>query len=150
MKNCVNYLKLKENSLTINKANYEAVLAGSSLTAAKVDLLSSSLAMADPSHPFNAALISIFENLENIESWANAVIEQANQEEQNAVMNNFLSELKVVFERYTASISTASFEDGYGIGYGEPGTGFILTATLDNVISTKEIRKAVINSEDLV
>lgn len=133
----------------IDKQKYLDILSFAELTSTRINLLSDVVALADPAHPFNATFINMFENIESIEAWANAAIEQANQEEQNAVMNNFLAELRVVFDKYAASISTASFEDGYGTSYGEPGIGFILTATLDNVTSTKEIRKAVIVSEDL-
>lgn len=134
----------------IDKQKYLDILSFAELTSTRVNLLSDVVALADPTHPFNATFINMFENIESIETWANLAIDQAIQEEQNAVMSNFLAELKMVFDKYAASISTASFEDGYGIGYGEPGTGFVLTATLDSVTSTKEIRKAVINSEDLV
>lgn len=70
--------------------------------------------------------------------------------EQSLVMNSFLGEMKVVFEKYSATISTMSFEDGYGNTYGEPGTGFLLTASLGSVTSTKEIKKSAIGSGELV
>jgi len=72
--------------------------------------------------------------------------------EQEEVMTGFLSELKVVFDKYTAKIELGSTETGYGLNYGEGETavGIKLTATLDGVISTKEINKSVIVSGDLV
>lgn len=80
----------------------------------------------------------------------NAANEKLDELAQQQVMASFLSEMKVVFDKYSATISTMAFEDGYGVGYGEPGTGFLLTALLDGVTSTKEIKKAVISSGDLV
>lgn len=93
-------------------------------------------------------------DIDVIEFKLNAMVEAANLKideiEQEQVMASFLSELKVVFEKYSASSAITPFEDGYGVGYGEPGLGYVLTASLDGVSSTKEIKKSVINSGDLV
>lgn len=134
----------------IDKQKYLDILSFAELTSTRINLLSDVVALADSAHPFNATFINMFENIESIEAWANAAIEQANQEEQNAVMNNFLAELKVVFDKYAASVDVAQFESGYGTNYGEPGTGFVLTASYEGVTSTKEIKKDIIVSEDLV
>lgn len=92
--------------------------------------------------------LSIIENtLLGIESTVNDKLDILAQEQ---VMASFLSEMKVVFDKHSATISTMAFEDGYGASYGEPGTGFLLTASLGGVTSTKEIKKAVIGSGDLV
>lgn len=92
-------------------------------------------------------LTLIDNNLLAIEAAAQVKLDVIEQEQ---VMLGFLAEMKVVFDKYSATISTVAFEDGYGVGYGEPGTGFLLTALLDGVTSIKEIKKAVINSGDLV
>lgn len=92
-------------------------------------------------------LTLIDNNLLAIEATAQIKLDAIEQEQ---VMASFLAEMNVVFDKYSATISTMAFEDGYGVGYGEPGTGFLLTASLDGVTSTKEIKKAVIGSGDLV
>lgn len=132
------------------KQEYEAFLHQINIIETSVLDLDDALIGADNRGDIEQDIGNLVISVHNIQAWLNTQIARTAQEEQNAVMNNFLAELKVVFDKYAASISTASFEDGYGIGYGEPGTGFILTATLDNVTSTKEIRKAVIVSGDLV
>jgi hypothetical protein len=138
--------------LTINKANFQQVIAQLNSTWASVIVLDNDMEAADPENTFGVALSSIFGNLSSIEAWANAAIEQANQEEQQAVMNNFLMELKVVFDKYTASIEIGSDATGYGESYGEGETavGIKLTAVLAGVTATKEINKSVIVSGDLV
>lgn len=136
--------------MTINKQSYLDVLSFAELTSTRVNLLSDVVALADSAHPFNATFINMFENIESIEAWARAAIEQANQEEQQIVMDGFLGELKVVFDKYAAKIESAQFDTGYGTNYGEPGTGFVLTASYEGVTSTKEIKKDIIVSEDLV
>jgi hypothetical protein len=72
--------------------------------------------------------------------------------EQEEVMQGFLSELKVVFDKYTAKIELGSTETGYGLSYGEGETavGIKLTATFEGITATKEINKSVIVSGDLV
>lgn len=110
-------------------------------------MLGDDIDAADPENTFGVALNQILGNLSSVEAWANSKLLEVEQEQ---VMASFLSELKVVFDKYTAKISTVAFEDGYGTSYGEPGTGFLLTASLDSVTSTKEIKKGVIGSEDLV
>jgi hypothetical protein len=105
---------------------------------------------ADPQNTQGGILDDAHSYLVDVMEWANAAIEQANQEEQQAVMNNFLAELRVVFDKYTASAEATQFESGYGTNYGEPGLGFILTASFDGVSSTKELKKSVIAGSDLV
>lgn len=67
-------------------------------------------------------------------------------------MNGFLSELKVVFDKYSAKLEVGSSTEGYGVDYGNasPDGGVRLSATLDGVTATKEINKVVIVSGDLV
>lgn len=135
--------------MTINKAAYEAILAKAVESETTLDLLETSIEATG-----ELAYQSVFDGfsieLDSIKVWAQSYIDQAIQEEQQIVMDGFLAELKVVFDKYAASTAIAQFESGYGTSYGEPGTGFVLTATLDNVTSTKEIRKDVIVSGDLV
>lgn len=135
--------------MTIDKVKLEAVLAAATIASDKVNLLSASVGTADPDNQLNPTFINIFENIESIEAWANQKLLEANQEE---VMTGFLSEMKVVFDKYTAKIEVGSAETGYGLNYGEGETavGIKLTATFDGVTSSKEINKSVIVGADLV
>lgn len=84
----------------------------------------------------------------NVEDWATKQIEIINQE---AVINNFLSELKDVFEKYKAKLEVLDEESGYGEGYGQGElNGVRFTATTDGVTGSKDILKGVIVSDDLV
>ncbi len=139
--------------MTINKANFEAVVTQITDTWNSVGFLGDSVDTADPENTFGVAINSIYGNLSSIEAWAQGFIDQANQEEAElAVMTSFISELKVVFDKYTAKIEIGSATTGWGMNYGEgeTATGFMLTATFEGVTSSKEINKAVIVSEDLV
>lgn len=136
----------------IDKQKYLDILSFAELTSTKINMLSDVVALADPAHPFNATFINMFENIESIEDWAQSYIDQAIQEEQNAVMNNFLAELKVVFDKYAAKIEIGSDTTGYGEAYGtgETAVGIKLTATFEGTTATKEINKSVIIGSDLV
>lgn len=72
--------------------------------------------------------------------------------EQSLVMNSFLGEMKVVFEKYSAKLEVGDDDTGYGSSYGGDldGLGIKLTASLNGVTATKEINKLVIDSGDLV
>jgi hypothetical protein len=135
--------------LTIDKVKLNAVLAAADNASDYVNILSGSVMLADPDNQFNSTFINIFEGIESIEAWANQKLLEANQEE---VMTGFLSEMKVVFDKYTAKIELGSTETGYGEAYGEGETavGIKLTAVLAGVTATKEINKSVIVSSDLV
>lgn len=135
--------------MTIDKVKLEAVLVAVEDASDKVQTLSVTVSAADPSNLFAETFFNIFENIEFIETWANAKILEADQEQ---VMNSFLAEMKVVFDKYTAKIEIGSDETGYGEAYGagEVAVGIKFTATLDGATSTKEIDKSVITGADLV
>lgn len=137
--------------MTINRQAFEDVLSFAELTSTRINLLSDVVTLSDSAHPFNATFINMFENIENIEAWANAAIEQANQEEQQIVMDNFLAEMKVVFDKYSASVEVGNPAEGYGTNYGGGGAAwFKLSATFEGTTATKEINKSVIVGSDLV
>jgi len=132
----------------VTTENFESVLAASQIVADKVALLVDSVTLADPNEfQFNPVFLDIYNKLVTIESWANQKITEADQE---LVMNNFLSEMKVVFEKYSASSAITPFETGWGEDYGQPGMGYVLTASFEGVTSSKDIRKSVIGSGELV
>lgn len=91
---------------------------------------------------------AIYDSVGIIRAWANQKILEADQEQ---VMNGFLMELKVVFDKYSAILEVGTSADGYGENWGGAGSvGIKLTAMLDNVLATKEINKAVITGDDLI
>lgn len=137
--------------MTINKQSYLDVLTEVQQSLTQIDTLESAAISADAAYGFEETFIQIENNLSSIQAWAQQKVDEANQEEAElAVMNNFLAELKAVFDKYSSSVEIAQFESGYGVSYGEPGVGFVLSASLNNVTSTKEIKKSVIVSGDLV
>lgn len=129
------------------KLQYEAVVTSANNTRLSVVSLDNSLSETD---------LSFSTDIDVIEFKLNAIIDAANAKlleiEQEQVMNSFLAEMKVVFDKYTAKIEIGSDETGYGEAYGagEVAVGIKLTATLDGVTSTKEIDKSVITGADLV
>lgn len=126
---------------------FQAIIDQADFAESNVSDLEVLITGVDQDRPFETQITQILTTFDDIRTWCNGKILEA---EQAQVMAGFLDEIKVVFEKYSATISTMSFEDGYGQTYGEPGTGFLLTASLDGVISTKEIKKSVIAKEDLV
>lgn len=135
--------------MTIDKTKFQAVLTQLLIVQNATSLLGDDVDAADPENTFDVLFNSIFGNLASVEEWATNKILEADQEE---VMDNFLAELKVVFDKYTAKIELGSSATGYGEAYGEGETavGIKLTATFEGVTSTKEINKSVITSVDLV
>jgi hypothetical protein len=137
--------------VTINKQEYLNILTEIEQSLTQIDTLESAAISADSAYGFEEVFIQIENNLSLIQAWAQQKVDEANQEEaESGVMNNFMVETKAVFDKYAAQIEIAQFESGYGVSYGEPGVGFVLTASFDGVSSTKEIKKSVIVSEDLV
>lgn len=134
--------------MTIDKTKFLAVIAQITNSWGEVQALSDTVNLADPENTFGAAFSQIYGNLTGVEEWANQKILEADQEQ---VMNGFLSELKVVFDKYGARMEVGSNESGYGTNYGDGNSvGVKFVATFDGVTATKEINKAVIVASDLV
>lgn len=135
--------------MTIDKTKFQAILDQVVVVQNATTLLGDDINVADPENTFGVAINQILGNLASVEDWANTKILEIEQEQ---VMNSFLAELKVVFDKYVAKIELGSSATGYGEAYGEGETavGIKLTATLEGVTATKEINKSVIISEDLV
>ena len=134
--------------MTIDKAKFEGALAQIGLTEDSVIDLENSTHDADANDPYEEEFTSVHTLFSNIRQWANQKILEANQEQ---VMNGFLSELKVVFDKYAAKLEVGSSESGYGSSYGTGETvGVKLTAVLDGITASKEINKSVIVGSDLV
>lgn len=129
------------------KAQYEMVITDVDSTLTSLHTLEASIDLTDL---ILDGQITVAENaLLAIISSAQEKLDLIEQEE---VMDNFLAELKVVFDKYTAKIELGSTETGYGLNYGEGETavGIKLTATFEGTTATKEINKSVIVSGDLV
>ncbi len=137
--------------MVIDRSLFENVLTQLAAAQSALVVLGNAIDTADAENTFDPVFIDISSDLSSIQPWAQGFIDQANQEEAEfAVMTNFLAELKVVFDKYTASSAITPFETGYGTSYGEPGLGYVLTASFEGVSSSKEIKKSVINGSDLV
>jgi len=130
------------------KQAYEQVITDADATLVSLLALGSSIGEADLELYTNISEIET--NLGEIILAAQAKLDNLAQEE---VMNSFLAEMKVVFDKYTAKMEVGSSGVGYGESYGAASTssaGIKFTATLDDVTSTKEINKTIITSQDLV
>lgn len=136
--------------MTINKSTYEAILAKALESETTLNLLETSIE-ATGELAYQPAFDGFFIELDSIKVWAQSYIDQAIQEEQNAVMNNFLAELKLVFDKYAAQMEVGSNATGYGINYGGgTSVGVKLTATLEGTTAIREINKSVIVGTDLI
>lgn len=136
--------------MTINKAAYEAILAKAIESETTLNLLETSIE-ATGELAYQPVFDGFSIELDSIKVWAQSYIEQAIQEEQNSVMNNFLAELKAVFDKYSAQMEVGSNDTGYGTNYGGgTSVGVKLTATFEGTTAIREINKAVIVGADLV
>lgn len=129
------------------KQQYEQALADVHATVACLNTLETSVGLTDLVLDSD---ITIAENA--LMAIASAIQGKLNELAQGQVMTNFLSELKLVFDKYTATLEVGSSETGYGLNYGEGETavGIKFTATFDGVVSSGEINKSVIVGADLV
>lgn len=136
--------------MTINKSAYEAILVKAVESETTLDLLETSIE-ATGELAYQPVFDGFSIELDSIKVWAQSYIDQAIQEEQNAVMNNFLAELKLVFDKYSAQMEVGSNATGYGESYGGgTSVGVKLTATFEGITAIREINKAVIVGSDLV
>lgn len=136
--------------MTINKSAYEAILTKAIESETTLNLLETSIE-ATGELAFQPVFDGFSIELDSVKVWAQSYIDQAIQEEQNAVMNNFLVELKAVFDKYSAQMEVGSNDTGYGTNYGGgTSVGVKLTATFEGTTATKEINKSVIVGADLV
>lgn len=93
---------------------------------------------------------NIFDNFSLIRTWLEDKIKL---EAGESVITSFLSEIRLVFDKYSASVSVVgSGEDGYGENYGgqSESTGIKFEATLDGVAASKVFTKSIVSSSDLV
>lgn len=128
------------------KEQLEKVITDVGFTLSSLQILETSL--TDASLIMDDKITLIENTLLEIDAAAQVKLDELAQEQ---VMASFLSELKVVFDTYNAILEVGSDESGYGESYGTGGSvGIKLTATLDNVLATKEINKAVIVGDDLI
>jgi len=92
-------------------------------------------------------------NLFTIISWVNQAITDGTEEPELTAMQNFLNEIKAVFDKYSAVLERLD-GTGYGVAYG--GADFFRISVTDPVsgnVETKDIVPAVadtITSADLV
>ena len=130
------------------KQAYEQVITDAEVNLVSLQTLESSISATDLE--LATSITSIENILADIKSAAQAKLDNLAQEE---VMNSFLAEMKLVFDKYTAKMEIGSSGVGYGESYGAASTsaaGIKFTATLNDITSTKEINKTIITSQDLV
>lgn len=133
------------------KQEYETFLQNVNIIETSVLDLDDALIGADNRDDIEQDIGNLVISVHNIETWLNTQIARTAQEEQNAVMNNFLAELKVVFDKYAAQMEVGSNDTGYGTNYGGgTSVGVKLTATFEGTTAIREINKAVIVGADLV
>jgi hypothetical protein len=98
----------------------------------------------------DSAFADISIGLNTILTWVQQAIEDGGVTvPELTVMQNFLTELKVVFDKYKASISIVT-TDGYGISYGESGQALRITVEdADGVVETKDFVQNSLSSDDL-
>lgn len=138
----------RRNTVTIDKTSYQVVQAQITATQVQINDLGIDVAACENSADITNQLGIIQGGINAIDTWAQGYIDQADQQ---FVMASFLSELKVVFDKYTAEIEVGSDTEGYGLSYGGGSqVGIKLTATLNGLTVSKEINKAVIVGSDLV
>ena len=93
-------------------------------------------------------------NLTVIVEWVQQAIDSGTVEEpQLEAMAMFLSEIKAVFEKYSAVLSIIDGSGGYGEGYGEGTTDviqFTVTDPVSGTVSTKEFIQTSLSAVDLV
>lgn len=128
------------------KEKYERVISDVGFTLSNLQVLETSLTEAGIIMDDKVTLIE--NTLLEIDAAAQTKLDELAQEQ---VMTNFLAEMKLVFDKFSASMEVGSDESGYGTNYGGGNSvGVKFVATLDGVTATKEINKAVIVSSDLV
>lgn len=130
------------------KEQLQEILGKASAAEAALGSLDITVQQVDVDDELSPQFEAIYDSMGIIRAWADQKILEADQE---TVMNGFLSELKLVFDKYSASMEVGSDESGYGTNYGGGNSvGVKFVATFDGVTATKEINKAVIVSSDLV
>lgn len=132
----------------MTKEDYQKVITDVGFTLSSLQALETSLTAASMSMDTELSLIE--DTLLSVHTAAQAKLDNLAQEE---VMNSFLAEMKVVFDKYTIKMEIGSSGVGYGQNWGGgsiSAAGIKFTAILSDVTSTKEINKTVITSQDLV
>lgn len=130
----------------MTKEDYQKVIIDVGFILSSLEALETSLTSANMD--MDTYLSVIEDSLLAIDTAAQDKLDIIKQE---GVMEGFLSEMKIVFDKYAARMEVGSSESGYGISYGTgEAVGIKLTATIEGVTGTKEINKSVIISEDLV
>lgn len=129
----------------MTKSDYENILLQANKALTEIHSLD---ALLNGDDPIYSEVLDAQQNILNVKDWATNEIELINQE---VVINSFLSELKVVFDKYNAVMEIGSSESGYGQSYGEGGTtGVKFTASLNSVLGSKVIDKNVIDKNVIV
>ena len=92
-------------------------------------------------------------NLGIIYTWVLQAIEDGTVEEpEMQVMASFLAELKLVFEKYSATLRIIESADGYGLDYGGSGAENVIqfTVSRDGTTEVKDFIQTSLIAADLI
>ena len=101
----------------------------------------------------NFAWSNLGANLTVIVNWVNQAIEDGTVEEPKVrVMADFLAELKLVFEKYSATLRIIESADGYGLDYGGSGAENVIqfTVSRDGTTEVKDFIQTSLIAADLI
>lgn len=99
------------------------------------------------------AYTNIITSLQTILTWVNqAIADGAVGEPEVQVMAAFLAELKLVFEKYSATLRIIESTDGYGLDYGGSGAENVIqfTVSRDGTTEVKDFIQTSLIAADLV
>lgn len=139
-------------TLNAIKAEAEGIYASVNTLNGKLNEYENASGELVPDH-VNTAWSGLTVSLDTILTWVNQAIADGGNSGEIGVMQAFLAELKVVFDKYSAVIEHVS--SGYGENMGENYGGasfYRLTATdpVNGNAETKDIVSATITSEQFV
>lgn len=131
----------------MTKEDYQKVITDVGFTLSSLQALETSLTAAGMSMDTELSLIE--DTLLSIDTAAQTKLDNLAQQE---VINNFLVEMKLVFDKYTAKMEVGSSGVGYGTNYGgnTPAASIKFTVIFENITGTKEINNTVITGGDLI
>jgi len=139
-------------TLNAIKAEAEGVYASVNTLNGKLNEYENASGELVPDH-VNTAWTELTISLDTILSWVNQAIEDGTVEEpEMQVMAAFLAELKLVFEKYSATLRIIESADGYGLDYGGSGAENVIqfTVSRDGTTEVKDFIQTSLIAADLI
>lgn len=140
---------------TLNAIKTEANAINTGITALDAKLTDAELAGVVIPTSVDDALLNLTINLQTIITWVNQAIADGGVEEPVlTTMQQFLSEIKTVFEKYSAVLSIidgAGYGSQYGDSYGSADViQFTVTDPSTGQVTTKEFISTSISAVDMI